>query len=102
MDIGICIFNTDYAIRIDELARAVEQRGFESLWVPEHTHIPTSRRTPFPGGGELPRDYSHTLDPFIALTAAAAVTTTLKVGTGICLVIERDPIIMAKEVALSK
>ena len=99
MDIGICIFNTDYAIRIEELARAVEQRGFESLWVPEHTHIPTSRRTPFPGGGELPRDYSHTLDPFIALTAAAAVTTKLKVGTGICLVIERDPIIMAKEVA---
>ena len=99
MDIGVCIFNTDYAIRIEELARAVEQRGFESLWVPEHTHIPTSRRTPFPGGGELPRDYSHTLDPFIALTAAAAVTTTLKVGTGICLVIERDPIIMAKEVA---
>jgi len=99
MDIGVCIFNTDYAIRIEELARAVEQRGFESLWVPEHTHIPTSRRTPFPGGGELPRDYSHTLDPFIALTAAAAVTTKLKVGTGICLVIERDPIIMAKEVA---
>ena len=99
MDIGVYIFNTDYAIRIEELARAAEQRGFESLWVPEHTHIPTSRRTPFPAGGELPKEYSHTLDPFIALTAAAAVTTTLKVGTGICLVIERDPILMAKDVA---
>ena len=65
MDIGLCIFATDYAIRIDELARAAEDRGFESLFVPEHTHIPTSRRTPFPGGGELPREYSHTYDPFV-------------------------------------
>ena len=81
MKFGVTMFPTDYAIDVMTLARAVEQRGFESLWVPEHTHIPTSRRTPFPGGGELPRDYSHTLDPFIALTAAAAVTTTLKVGT---------------------
>src|SRR5262249_3830183 len=99
MDIGVCIFNTDYAIRIDELARAVEQRGFEALWVPEHTHIPTSRRTPAPGGGELRKDYAHALEPFIARTAAAAVTTKLRVGTGICLVIERDPVVMAKEVA---
>ncbi len=99
MDIGVCMFATDYAIAIDELARAAEARGFESLWVPEHTHIPASRRTPFPGGGELPREYSHTLDPFVALAAAAAVTTRLKVGTGICLVIERDTIITAKEVA---
>ncbi|MBI3628361.1 MAG: LLM class F420-dependent oxidoreductase [Candidatus Rokubacteria bacterium] len=99
MHYGVFIFNTDYAIRIDELARAAEQRGFESLFVPEHTHIPASRRTPFPGGGDLPKEYWHTLDPFVALSAAAAVTTTLKVGTGICLVIERDPIVTAKEVA---
>jgi probable F420-dependent oxidoreductase len=99
MDIGICMFNTDYAIRIEELARAAEERGFESLWVPEHTHIPASRRTAFPGGGELPKEYSHTLDPFVALTAAAMVTTRLKVGTGICLLIERDTILTAKEVA---
>jgi probable F420-dependent oxidoreductase len=99
MDIGVFMFATDYAIRIDELAREVETRGFESLWVPEHTHIPASRRTPFPGGGELPREYSHTLDPFVSLTAAAAATRRLRVGTGICLLIERDTIITAKEVA---
>jgi probable F420-dependent oxidoreductase len=99
MHIGAFMFPTEYAIRVDDLARALEERGFESFFVPEHTHIPTSRRTPFPGGGELPKEYSHTLDPFVAMTAAAAVTTTLKVGTGICLVIERDPITLAKEVA---
>jgi probable F420-dependent oxidoreductase len=99
MHIGVCIFATDYAIRIDELAREAEARGFESLWVPEHTHIPTSRRTPFPGGGELPREYSHTLDPFVSLMAAAAATSRLKVGTGICLIIQRDTITTAKEVA---
>lgn len=99
MHYGVCMFATDYAIRIDELARAAEERGFESLFVPEHTHIPASRRTPFPGGGELPREYSHTLDPFVTLTAAAAATRTLRIGTGICLLIERDPIITAKEVA---
>jgi len=99
MHIGVCIFATDYAIRIDELAREVEARGFESLFVPEHTHIPVSRRTPFPGGGELPREYSHTFDPFVSLMAAAAVTTTLRVGTGICLIIERDTITTAKAVA---
>jgi len=99
MHIGVCIFATDYAIRIDELAREAEARGFESLWVPEHTHIPTGRRTPFPGGGELPREYSHTLDPFVSLMAAAAVTTRLKVGTGICLIIQRDTLTTAKEVA---
>ena len=96
MHIGVCMFNTDYAIRIEELARAVEERGFESLFLPEHTHIPASRRTPFPGGGELPREYSHTLDPFVALAYAAAVTTRLKLGTGICLLIERDTITTAK------
>ncbi len=99
MKYALSIFPTEYAIRIDELARAAEARGFESLWVPEHTHIPTCRRTPYPGGAELPKEYSHTLDPFVALSAAAAVTTRLKIGTAICLVVERDPIVLAKEVA---
>jgi probable F420-dependent oxidoreductase len=99
MHYGIVMFSTHYAIRPDELARAVESRGFESLWVPEHTHIPVSRRSPWPGGGELPKEYWHSYDPFVALTMAAAVTTRLRLGTGICLVIERDPIVLAKEVA---
>jgi probable F420-dependent oxidoreductase len=99
MHFGVMIFATDFAIRIDELARAAEERGFESLFVPEHTHIPASRRTPWPGGGDLPRDYWHTLDPFVALATAAAATTRLRIGTGICLIIERDPITTAKEVA---
>jgi probable F420-dependent oxidoreductase len=99
MHLGVCMFATDYAIDVPELAREAEARGFESLWVPEHTHIPVSRRTPFPGSGPLPKEYSHTHDPFVALTAAAAVTSRLKVGTGICLVIERDPIVTAKCVA---
>jgi probable F420-dependent oxidoreductase len=99
MHVGAFIFPTEYAIAIDELARALEDRGFESLFVPEHTHIPVSRKTPFPGGGELPREYSHTLDPFLALTAAAAATRRLRVGTGICLIIQRNPIVTAKEVA---
>jgi probable F420-dependent oxidoreductase len=99
MHFGVAMFPTEYAIRPDELGRALEARGFESFWAPEHTHIPVSRRTPFPGGGELPREYSSTLDPFVALMAAAAATQKLRVGTGICLVIERDPITTAKEVA---
>jgi probable F420-dependent oxidoreductase len=99
MQIGAFIFPTDYSIRIDELARALEERGFESLFVTEHTHIPTSRRTPWPGGGPLPKEYSHTLDPFVGLAAAAAVTSRLRLGTGICLVIQHDPIVTAKEVA---
>ena len=99
MLIGVSMFATDYAIRIDDLAREAEARGFESLWVPEHTHIPSSRRTPWPGGAELPKEYSHTYDPFVALMFAAAVTNTIKIGTGICLVIERDTITMAKEIA---
>jgi len=98
MHTGIAIFDTEYSIPIEELARAAEERGFESLWVPEHTHIPTSRKSPF-AGGELPEHYKHTLDPFVSLTAAAMVTTRLKVGTGICLVIERDTITTAKSVA---
>jgi probable F420-dependent oxidoreductase len=99
MHIGVCIFATEYAIRIDELAREAETRGFESLWVPEHTHIPTSRRTPFPSGGPLPKEYAHTHDPFVSLMAAAAVTTRLRIGTGICLIIQRDTITTAKQVA---
>ncbi len=99
MKLGVSMFATDYAIRPDELARACEERGFESLWFPEHTHIPTSRRSPWPGGAELPKEYWHTHDLFVALMAAAAATKTLKVGSGICLVIERDPITLAKEVA---
>jgi probable F420-dependent oxidoreductase len=93
------MFATDYAIRPDELARELEARDFESFWVPEHTHIPASRRSPWPGGADLPKDYWHTYDPFIALMAAASVTTKLKVATGICLIIERDPITTAKEIA---
>jgi probable F420-dependent oxidoreductase len=99
MKFGVVTFPTEYSIGPAELARAIEERGFESLFFPEHTHIPTSRRTPWPGGAELPREYSHILDPFVALTAAAAATERLKVGTGICLVVERDPIVLAKEVA---
>ncbi len=99
MKYGVAMFPTDYAIQTDALARELEARGFESLWLPEHTHIPTSRKSAWPGGADLPRDYWHTLDPFVALGAAAAVTKTLMLGTGICLVIERDPIILAKEVA---
>ena len=99
MKFGIAIFPTDYAISMTELAPAVEAAGFESLWVAEHSHIPVSRETPYPAGGELPRMYMHTLDPFVALTAAAVATKTLLVGTGICLLIERDPIHTAKEAA---
>lgn len=99
MKFGISMFPTDYAIHPAELAREVESRGFESLWMPEHTHIPASRRTPAPGGGDLPEHYWHTHDLFVALTAAAAATTRLRIASGICLIIERDPIITAKEVA---
>jgi probable F420-dependent oxidoreductase len=99
MHIGVAMFPTDYAVRPDDLARAAEQRGYESLWFPEHTHIPASRRSPWPGGPTLPKEYWHTHDLFVALAAAAAVTTRLKVGSGICLLVERDPIVTAKEVA---
>lgn len=99
MKFGVYMFPTDYAIDPVSLGRAVAGHGFESLFVPEHTHIPASRRSPFPGGGELPKEYSHTLDPFVALGAVAAATERLMLGTGICLVIERDPITLAKEVA---
>jgi probable F420-dependent oxidoreductase len=97
--IGIFAPTTDYASPAHLLAKASEERAFDSFWVPEHTHIPVSRRSPFPGGGELPKEYSHLHDPFIALAAAAAVTSTIKLGTGICLVVEHDPILLAKQVA---
>jgi probable F420-dependent oxidoreductase len=96
---GAMMFPTDYAIQPVELAQAVEGRGLDSLFFPEHTHIPTSRKSPWPGGADLPTEYWHTHDQFVALTAAAVATKRIKLGTGICLVIERDPIVLAKEVA---
>jgi probable F420-dependent oxidoreductase len=99
MKFGLVMFPADFAVDPVTLGRAAEAHGFESLWLPEHTHIPVSRRTPWPGGAELPEEYKHTLDPFVALAAVAAVTTRLRLGFGVCLVIERDPIVTAKEVA---
>jgi len=96
---GVLMFPTDFSIGVVDLARAVEERGFESLWFPEHTHIPADRQTPWPGGRELPPEYSHALDPFVALGAAAIATNRLRLGTGVCLVVERDPITLAKDVA---
>jgi probable F420-dependent oxidoreductase len=96
---GIAIFPTDYAISMTELAPAVEALGFESLWVAEHSHIPTSRLSPWAGGAELPKHYWHTMDPFIALTLAAMTSKTIRLGTGICLVAQRDPIHTAKSTA---
>ncbi len=99
MDFGIGYFPTDDALGPGEIARMVEERGHESLFFAEHTHIPARRGSPYPAGGELPRKYSHTYDLFVALTAAAAATSRLRVGSGICLVVERDPIVTAKEAA---
>ncbi|HYA35126.1 MAG TPA: LLM class F420-dependent oxidoreductase [Candidatus Binataceae bacterium] len=96
---AVSMFPADYAIQPIELAQASEERGFESLWFPEHTHIPASRKTPWPAGGELPPEYWHSHDPFVALGACAAATKKIKLATGVCLVIERDPITLAKEVA---
>ena len=90
MDLGVSMFHTDYSMPAVQLAPALEQRGFESMWAPEHSHIPVPRRTPFPGGGEVPKPYYDVMDPFVVLGAAAAVTTRLKLGTGVCLVIQRD------------
>jgi probable F420-dependent oxidoreductase len=98
MDFGLAVFATHYTVDPGSMARLAEERGFESLFFPEHTHIPAARQTPYPGG-ELPSKYWHTYDLFVALTAAAAATTRLRIGSGICLVIERDPITTAKEVA---
>ena len=99
MKVGTFYFPTDYGIDIAELAKALEDRGFDSLYVPEHTHIPTSRKTPFPAGGELPKRYAHTHDPFVGLAFAAAVTRKLTIGTGICLVPQHEPIATAKAIA---
>jgi alkanesulfonate monooxygenase SsuD/methylene tetrahydromethanopterin reductase-like flavin-dependent oxidoreductase (luciferase family) len=96
---GVTTFPTDYGLSVVDLAKAVEERGLDSIFFNEHTHIPVSRRTAFPGGGELPKEYSHTHDPFVALTAAAVVSRRIMLSTGICLVTERDPIVLAKEVA---
>jgi probable F420-dependent oxidoreductase len=100
LEIGLTIFATDRSMDLIALAREAEQRGFASLYLPEHTHIPTSRLTPPPTGeAELAEEYRRTLDPFVALGAAAAATSRIKLGTGICLVAQRDPIVLAKEVA---
>ena len=99
MRVGAFYFPADYGIDMAELAKALEDRGFDSLFVPEHTHIPASRKSPFPGGGELPKRYSHTHDPFVALSFAAAATKKLKLGTGILLVPQHEPIVTAKAIA---
>jgi probable F420-dependent oxidoreductase len=99
MDVGAAMFFTDYSMGAGELAQALEARGFESMWAPEHSHIPTSRRSPFAADGDLPKQYYDVMDPFVTLTAAAAVTNRIKLGTGVCLVTQRDPIQTAKLVA---
>ena len=98
-DIGIFYFATEYGHNVVDVARDAEQRGFESLWLPEHTHIPVSRKTPYAGGAELPEEYAHTLDPFVALAALATATNRIRLATGISLLIERDTITTAKTVA---
>jgi probable F420-dependent oxidoreductase len=99
MHLGVAMFFTDYSMTPQELARAAEERGFDSVWSPEHSHIPLSRKSAFPSGGDLPKKYYDAMDPFVALMAAAAVTKTIKVGTGICLIAQRDPIQTAKLVS---
>ena len=99
MKLGIFSFNTEYTMPAAELAVACEERGFESLWVPEHTHIPASRETPWPAGGPLPKEYIHMSDPFSTLAAAAAVTEKILLGTGVSLIIEHEPLYQAKQVA---
>ncbi len=99
MHFGVAVFSTDESADPATIARMTEERGFESLFFPEHTHIPVSRRTPYPVGGDLPREYARTHDPLVALAFAAAATTTLRLGTGILLMAQRDPIVTAKAVA---
>ena len=99
MHVGAAMFFTDYSMAPAELGRALEERGFESIWAPEHSHIPLSRKSSFPSGGDLPKQYYDVMDPFVSLTAAAVATNKLKVGTGVCLVIQRDTIQTAKLVA---
>ncbi len=99
MQFGAVMFFTDYSMGPAELGLALEQRGFESLWVPEHSHIPAALATAFPSGGDLPKAYYDIMDPFVVLTAAAAATQRIKLGTGVCLIAQRDPIQTAKLVA---
>ena len=99
MKYGLTIFPTDYTMPPDEFARRAEEMGFESVWFPEHTHIPVERKTPWPGGPELPQEYYHSYDPFVALMAAGAATREIKLATGICLIVQRDPITTAKTIA---
>ncbi|OYV33734.1 MAG: hypothetical protein B7Z80_23235 [Rhodospirillales bacterium 20-64-7] len=99
MHFGASMFFTDYSMTPAALAKALEERGFESVWAPEHSHIPLSRRSPWPGGGDLPKQYYDVMDPFVTLTAAAMATSKLNIGTGVCLVNQRDPIQTAKLVA---
>ena len=99
MHYGVAIFFTDYSISPVEIGTALEERGFESLWAPEHSHIPLTRKSAYPQGGELPKHYYDVMDPFVTLPAAATVTRNLRVGTGICLLVQRDPIQTAKSVA---
>lgn len=100
MKIGLAYFSTDVSMNLVELAREAESRGFYSIYVPEHTHIPTSRRTPAPtGDAELAEEYKRSLDPYVALAAAASVTSTLRLGTGVSLVAQHDPIVLAKTLA---
>ena len=99
MKFGASMFFTDYSMTPAALAQALEQRGFDIVWAPEHSHIPLSRKTPFPLGAELPKRYHDVMDPFVTLTAAAMATNTLKIGTGVCLIVQRDPIQTAKLVA---
>jgi probable F420-dependent oxidoreductase len=99
VDIGLYLVLTDTSMPITTLARAIEERGFDSIWVPEHSHIPTTGSTPYPGRGPVTRDFARTLDPFVVLSAAASVTSRIKLATGICLLIQRDTIHTAKTVA---
>ncbi len=99
MKFGAAMFFTDYSMGPAELAVALEERGFDIIWAPEHSHIPVSRKTPFVLGGDLPKRYYDVMDPFVTLTAAAAATKTIRVGTGVCLIAQRDPIQTAKLVA---
>ena len=99
MDTGIAIFATHYTLDPANVARLVEQRGHSALFFPEHSHIPADRRSPYPGGGDLPSKYAHTYDLFVTMTAAAVATTKLRIGSGVCLLMQRDPIHTAKEVA---
>jgi probable F420-dependent oxidoreductase len=99
LKIGLSTFPTDYSMSPAALARAAEERGFESLFFPDHTHVPVELKSPFPDGGEVPLAYKHGLDPLVAMAAAAAVTSRIRLGTAVCLVVQRDPIILAKQVA---